>query len=154
MSALSQFTGGRKIASIVNAFSSGGVQSSTIAANIDQGKSYTSGALTANTLATILSVTGRGSVNLALVTANDTTSRTVRLKITIDGVSIFDATSNAIVTTNRGIVGIGTLQATSTSYTAMAFQPVRFSSSCLIQIASSLSETDKLTTLINYETDA
>ena len=156
MSSLSQFTGGRKIASIVNAFSSGN-NSRTLMATFGGGtvaKGYTSGALTANTLATILSVTGRGSINFASAYSADATTRTIRLKITIDGVSVFDATTNSISTNATGLVGIGGVIDSSTNYTMPIFQPVRFYSSCLVQIASSLSETNKITTDINYETDA
>ena len=155
MSSLSQFTGGRRIASIVNAFSSGGLSKAFPANTSTAAKTYTSGALTANALATILTIpSGRGSVNFAAAYSTDTTSRTIRLKITVDGVSIFDATTDAITTTATGLVGIGALVDSATSYTLPLFQPVRFYSSCLIQIASSLGETNKITTAINYETDA
>ena len=96
-----------------------------------------SGALTANTLKTMLSITGSGKCNLIAVTTADTTSRTVRLQITLDGVVIFNQTTGAITTASNPI--------TFNNNTSLDFL-----SSLKVEIASSLSETDKLSTSINY----
>ena len=143
MSTFTQFGGGAPTTSIVNAFSSGGASASSVQAQtLNNAAAVLSGVLTANTLKTVLTVTGGGEVPFLSVYANDTTSRTVRIKVTVDGVSVFDATSNAITVANTGmmVIGIGT----STSYITQAPAPLRFNSSLLVEIASSLSETDKV----------
>lgn len=155
MSSLSQFTGGRNnVASIVNSFSSGTPTPRALDVGVggfNSGASnLTSGALTAATLATVLSVTGRGTLNFCAAKSGDTTSRTIRLKVTIDGRSIFDSTTSAITVTGHGLIAVGNI-ASSATPSSVIFQPIPFSTSCLVQIASSLSETDKITTVVNYE---
>lgn len=139
MSTLSQFGGNSPTTSIVNFYSSGGVKSaSDISADSGNSmKEVLSGALTANTLSTILSATGGGEILALKAYAKDTTSRTVRLKVTIDGTSVFDATSSAITNTGVGIIAVGD-EAGSIGGGA------RFNSSLTVEIASSLSETDKV----------
>lgn len=152
MSALSQFTGGRRLAAIVNAFSGGGVSNSVYPT---QGmKALASGALIANTLTTVLSIAGRGLVNVLGAGGIDATSRTIRLKVTIDGLVVFDATTNAITASSYGLMAIGYCGNAGGSAALPTFQPVRFNTSLLVQIASSVSETDKVVTAVNYEVDA
>lgn len=112
-------------------------------------KSTLSGAMTANTLTTVLSVTGGGVLNILGAIANDTTSRTIRMKLTLDGVVVFDSTSSAITTAAMGgfCVGQGE-QATVTAF----YDAIPFTSSCLFEVASSLTETDKLTFYTRYRT--
>ena len=149
MSNISQLIGTSNgpISAIVNRFSDGGTNSGGNIGSNSPGKAYASGALTANTLATVLSVTGRGRVNWLCAFAADSTSRTIRLKVTVDGVSIFDATSSAITSPNLGIIAIGS----GNDSAGYMMQPIDFNSSLLVQIASSLTETDKVTARVNYE---
>lgn len=143
-------TGSGPIATIVNYFSAGGTQTPSISASsLSNSVETLSGALTANTLKTIHNLSGRGRLNLLHVYTKDTTSRTVRAVVVIDGVTVFDATSSAITTSGSGIVPVGIVVATNG---ALVFQPIDYQSSCVVQIASSLSETDKVATGINYET--
>lgn len=147
MSTLTQLIGGSNgpVTSIVNRASDGG-NSTTAAANTVSGKGILSGALTAATLATAVSVTGRGRLNFVSAAANDTTARTIRIKITVDGVSIFDATSASVSASNAGIVAVGAMTTSGPTH-----QPIDFNESLLIQVASSLTETDKITVYVNYE---
>jgi hypothetical protein len=108
----------------------------------------TSGALTSNTLATVLSVSGRGKLNFLTAYTNDVTSRTLRLKITVDGNVISDKTSSTISASNSGLVPVGVWNATSA---VAMFQPIKFYQSLLIEWASSLNETGKFTAGVNYE---
>jgi hypothetical protein len=152
MSTLTQFTGQRQIASIVNAHSSGSTQQ-----NIDStapGKIYTSSSVTANALQTMLSIAdGRGVLNFVAAYVTETSSRTVRIKITIDSVAVFDATSSAITTSGYGIVAVGNFSPGAVP--GVTFQPIKFNKSCLVQIASSLgTDSTNITTIINHETDA
>lgn len=149
MSSLSQFGGSHVVISVVNGSSSGGVlRDLTTAAVI--AKSILSGALTATVLATALNIAGRGALNFAAVAAVNATSRTMRLRITLDSVVVFDATSSVCTTTDSGIVGVGAF-----NYAAGPANPLLqqapFQSSCLVEIASSLTETNFVKALLNYE---
>lgn len=151
MSSLSQFAGGaRRVAAIINSFSSGGVSTDLATSTSRRIKSLASGALTAGVLGTVLNITGRGQINLIGAHSVDATSRTIRLKVTADGLVIFDATTNVMASSSIGLLALGYTD----SATVHKFQPLRFSNSLLVQIASSLTETDKINTLVNYEVDA
>lgn len=139
MSTLSQFGGTRATRSITNICSPGGVNAF---ANCAGGRNLLSGALTAATLKTLLSVSGSGEFHFLGAYAADTTSRTIRLKVTLDGVVVFDATTGAITTTNSGVLAAGSY--ISGSSQANPGPPIRFSASALIEVASSLTETDKV----------
>lgn len=150
MSVLSQFGGGVPVTkAIVNRLSDNGW---TNALRIDisgvQNKYGLSGAMTANTLKQILSVTGRGCINWLGFWTADATSRTVRAKITIDGVVVLDSTSAAISTVLAGGIYIGE------QYNGYVgeFDPTYFNQSLLIEMASSLTETDKLAIAYRYKT--
>lgn len=145
MSMASQFLGGGATTAVINGFSSGGnFASGSVAANAgaNGARELLSGALTANTLATLLSLTGSGHIPFLSAYSKDTTSRTVRLQVTVDGVVVFDATSGAIATTSIGIVAAGCQPAAGGGW--VDGDPIRFSASCVIRVASSLTETDKV----------
>jgi hypothetical protein len=75
----------------------------------------------------------------------DSTSRTLRLKITVDGTSIYDVTSGTITSSGRGLIGIGSAYTDAGSTSIVTFQPIRYNATFKVEIASSLGETDKLT---------
>lgn len=102
-------------------------------------KEVLSGALTANTLATVLSLTGPGEVPLLTSYTKDATVRTVRTVVIVDGVTVFDFTSASIGTANRGAIVAGQW----VGYVTQG-NPIRFSVSLVVQQASDLTETDKL----------
>lgn len=143
--------GSGPIATIVNRFSAGGaaVGASISNSTNQNAKTTASGALTSATLATIHNITGRGRLNLLTAYVADTTSRTVRIVLTIDGTVVFDATSSAITIPGDGMVAVGVVTSASG---ALEFQPIDFQQSMKVEIASSLTETDKVTVGINYET--
>lgn len=151
MSVFTQFVGEPPIGSIVNNFSTSGASGANLTNVSAAGKEYLSGALTANTLATVLSVTVGGTVNLVAVRSVNGTTRTIRVKITLDGVVVFDATSASIAVANTGVVPVGFVRYSTDL--AVTFQPISFSKSMLIEIASSLTETDLLNTVVNYHTN-
>jgi len=107
-------------------------------------KATLSGALTANTYKSMVSVTGGGVLSLAAVTAVDTTSRDMAIRITLDGVVINTATTTATTVADRGAVGVGHVVMSGSTPMVLP-QDLPFSTSCLIEIKSSLTETDKLT---------
>lgn len=137
------------VASIINLFSGGGVSTSftlSPAGSINYVE-VLSGAVTAATLKTMVSHTGRGRINALVAYTKDVTSRTVRCKVTVDGVVIFDATSNAIANAGYGMVVVGNV-----ATNQVWFQPIDYQESLLIEIASSLTETDKVAIGVNRET--
>lgn len=137
------FGGSTATTSVVNAHSSGGTTSGIqIAATAANGmKSVLSGALTSGALATVLSVTGAGAVPALTAYTADATARTVRLKVTVDGVVVFDATSSSITTASHGIFAAGFVGG---SNTFQQGEPIQFSASLTVEVASSLTETDKI----------
>jgi hypothetical protein len=155
MSAIEQFFGGQRAPkSIVNAFNMAGATPVSMT-GASQTKQTLTGAVTAGVLKTMLSLTGQGAVNiLALATVNGT-SRTLRMKITIDGVVVFDpGVSAAVVAAGRGIIPVGGISESSVAFTlnSSVLQNVYFNSSLLVEIASSLTETDFTTFHANYVT--
>ena len=147
MSNLSQFIGGsRPPKTIVNSSSSGTLLSSI---GVSGAKSIASGATTADVLKTMLSISGAGAVKFLCLTKVDTTPRTIRLKVTIDGVTVFDATSASDTNANYGLLAVGS----SIDSAWPQLDSVAFNSSLLVEAASSVaSETDKLTLYTIYET--
>lgn len=107
-----------------------------------------SGALTANAYKTVISVTGQGVLKFCAVASGDTTSRTLSIRITIDGVVVCEKSVAGVNATNKGIVAVGgAVDATSVA----RFDRVKFNTSLLVEVKSSLTETDKLYTFTNYE---
>lgn len=149
MSYLSQFYGAsRATAAIVNAHSSGSPAGVTLSSAQYAAKAVLSGALTANTLATIVTLTGQGFVPIIALQQEDATSRTLRLQVLVDGVTAFDSTSAAAATQYRALVAAGNvIQESSGKYQLADGWPVRFFASCVIKVASSITETDKLSVL-------
>ena len=149
MSVLTQFTGGERISSIVGTpVASSSMQNVYTAAGAT---AALSGAMTAATLKTALSITGRGRINWAALYCNDATARTLRMKITVDGAVIRDFTSASISTAYIGFVGLGGGFFSGAAAAGVFYQPVRFGESLLIEIASSVTETDKATFAYAYE---
>lgn len=108
-----------------------------------------SGATTAATLKTILSLSGKGCISLLAVCGADITSRTHRMKVTLDGVVIFDATSAAITVIGNFCVPIGSLIPHSNYFTVIP-ENLLFNTSLLIEYAGSLSETNGASIAYRY----
>ena len=149
MSNLNQFTGGARVprALINNISGSTGVRVDVVGASISSVntsamKKSVSGALTAGVLSTVLSLTGSGAVSFLACTGVDTTSRTHRFKLTVDGVEVFDGTTIATTQAHEGILLIGSLVSIS-SFSVPIHDPIPYNSSFLLEYASSLTETGK-----------
>lgn len=105
-------------------------------------KTVTSGSTTAGVLKTVLSLSGTGVISFLAMGSADSTSRTHRLKVTLDGVVIFDATTAATANTTFVFSAIGCVVNTAAStHSAPNFEPLSFNTSLLIEYADSLSET-------------
>jgi len=106
-------------------------------------KRVQSGSTTAGVLKTILSAAGSGVLSFLAVESNDTTSRTHRIKVTLDGVVIFDATTGAEISISRTHIVIGSIaNATVNAASEITFEPLSFNSSLLIEYADSLTESN------------
>ena len=140
MSSIFQFMGGgRATKSIVNGFSSSGW--TPVLVSVSGGRTLLSGALTAATLKTLLSVSGAGEASSLALTCLDNSSRTLRLRVVVDGVTVFDSTSSSTSAAGGGCVigaGVGGAGVVFNS------SSIRFLTSLEVQVASSLTETDKL----------
>jgi hypothetical protein len=143
MSTLSQFAGGlRATRQVINQYAVAGFAGTFV--EVTGARSLLSGALTANTLKSILTVTGAGQISGLGIAVENATSRTIRLRLVVDGVAAFDFTSAAIATTSNGcLIGSGR---NSVSGEPVAAPPIVFLQSLDVQIASSLSESDSITT--------
>ena len=130
-------SGNGPVASIINAFSAGGTSVTSLSSGA------TTGSLTVNaggaysgtpgTLQTIISHTGRGRVNVLNAYATNATARTIRVKITVDGTVVFDATSASVSASGAGMKIIGSLDSS-----AVVYQPIDYQESLLIEAASSV----------------
>jgi hypothetical protein len=105
-------------------------------------------ALTAGVLSTILSLTGRGAINFLAGQPGNTTVRTHRFKVTLDGIVIFDGTSTATNSASRILNVIGQVYNPATATSVVIPEMLTFETSLLIEYASSLTETGQ--TSIGY----
>jgi len=113
-----------------------------------------SGALTANTYKTMLNITGTsGNIPQLGLFCVDGTSRAIKLKVTLDGAYAKEITSSTIAAINVGIIAAGTSAYAATTY-LIDGEPLRFKTSCLVEIQSSLTETDKIELRYKYFTEA
>ena len=135
---------------IVNAFSASGWAS--VAINDDSSaKVIASGSLTAATLATVLSVTGAGEMNYLTMKCLDATIRTMRIQVICDGVAVFDSTSASANHSSVSVVVIGAMVDISVPYPfSESGDGIRWNTSMQVNVASSLTETDKFNIYTKY----
>jgi len=152
MSNLNQFIGGGAITVIGRAANVVSLPNQTSSLLSGSMIGALSGVCVAGVLKTALNLTGAGTLDIFSIQSLDPTSRTLRVVITIDNqsVPVYDKTSPVISTANAGIVPVGiTNYIIASGVCALMAEPMVFKSSCLVQFASSLSETDAV--LINYQ---
>lgn len=115
-------------------------------------KTVTTPACTADALVTILSLAGRGVISFLAFQNADATSRTGRMKITLDGVVILDKTTSATTASGDMLPVIGQCfpAANAANGSVVVPEPLTFESSLLIEYASSLTETGKCTIAYRY----
>jgi hypothetical protein len=139
--------------SLVNAYSTGGYTPTTNGnLFVDDAFQFTSGALTANTLATLLNLTGAGVLSQFSMGSNDGVSRTMRVQATVDGTIVFDSTSAAFTTTPGFMLLAGSALRTTATISQLGENAIYWNSSLVIKIASSLTETGKFTGSYKYTT--
>lgn len=105
------------------------------------GNNVLSGALTADVYKEIVSLSTSGVLRLCGVKTENGTSRTLGLKIVIDGVTVFDETSGATTVNDGGFWGVG-FSTNAVGGSSSYNESFKFNRSLSLQIKSSLSETD------------
>jgi hypothetical protein len=123
---------------IVNKWALAGFNASVIAPG--RGKYSASPAMgVANTLTTVLSLAGSGIVNYLSLVQADAVVRNLRVKLVLDGVTVFDFTSAPTPgNTNYGLTLVGTMQNIGTYDADLVSMP--FKTSCVLSISSSVVE--------------
>lgn len=151
MTRRSQLGGQTSVTSMICGAGAYNFASGSAAASNANAQTALSGAMTAGVLKTAYSATGKGRVNFFAVYTNDATSRTIRIKITANGGNvIYDKTCQALTVSGAIHWAIGAVSF-NVSGLPVAFQPIDYTNGILIEFASSLTETDKLSTAINAE---
>jgi hypothetical protein len=111
------------------------------------GAPVASGAMTANTYKSVLTLSAPGVLKLAAVWTTDSTSRAIGIQIIIDGVTAIDLTGAAVAQASRGLCPVGIL---GLIQGIAALDRIPFNT-LTVQIKSSVTETDKLQSLILYD---
>jgi len=141
--------GGEKTpATVVGLFDTGQL-SNIISNNVSVAglNSTLSGALTANTYKNVVSVAAPGRLLVAAAYRNNTTSRSVGLRITLDGVVFYDVFDLVNTSLGRGPVGSGITVPTGFNMSNYHFNTLS------VDIKSSLTETDGIRFAILYTLD-
>lgn len=144
MSNLSQFVGGvqsRSPTAIVRYGSTAGAALQSVGSASAGLKIIQSGALTADTLSTIISLAGSGVVDYLVIArpTSDATGRTLRNQLIIDGVTVWDYTSSSSTwAQNYGVILIDT--------------PIPYNASFLLKIACNVTESDAWDIRTKYRT--
>lgn len=102
-----------------------------------------SGSLTINTYLEIVSISTGGWLRLCGIASVDSVTRTLGLKIIMDGATIFDEVGPSFGTADAGYWAVGA----GSTLTSNALEYINFNSSLSISVKSSLSETDKIALL-------
>ena len=149
MSRLSQFLGNAalKPKSIVNVWSGGTLTYVSLSSFPTRAATVLSGAMTASTLKTVLSISGRGAIGFLAFRQEDSTARTMRIRITLDGTVIFDSSAASAAAANQGQTVIGEISGSNILETLMTFD-----AQLLIEASSSATETDKMRFAYAYYT--
>src|SRR3990167_9251445 len=135
---------------LVNAHSSGGSAGTALTNIANQGKDILSGALTADTYKEVLAITGAGAASFIGAKVADTTSRTIGLKVVVDGVTVFDATTAALTAASAGGIAVG-VPSVNTGYPTMPTDRIDWKTSLSVSIKSSVTETDKVSAVVAYQ---
>jgi len=146
----------RSTTSVVNLYSDAGKAPAAGVSTFFEARCKTTntGALTAGVLSSaLLSISGTaGALSDCAMHTVDATSRTLRMQIVADGVTVFDAISAATTTAGAGIWAASGGQA-STAQPVVSL-PIVFNSTLTVKVASSVTETDKTKLSYAYTTRA
>lgn len=122
---------------------------------LSNSRSALSGALTAATPKTMLSLSGvSGLMSLCALVSADSTARTQTLKVTCDGTVVYSAAiATSAVNVGQYACGVGGASSSGGSISSPSL-PIKFQSTLLVEITSSLTETNKLTLYYDYVLEA
>jgi len=150
MSYVSQVLGGNQATKFLyNASTASGWTALGVLVSPALARVATSGALTANALADLLNESGSaGQIDQFSIKTNDTTARTMRVVIIVDGTTILDVTSASITSTHSGGVWAGVVGASNELF---QLPPIKYTNSIQLSYASSVTETGKFTTYLAYQ---
>lgn len=133
---------------IYNQFTSAGWTPAASVSPPSGSRSAVSGALTASTLVDLLNESGSaGQVDQFSISTNDTTARTIRVVIIVDGAVILDVTSASVAVSGAGGFWAGVRD----SGTSLQLPAIKYTNSIRLQYASNLTETGKFTTALAYQ---
>ena len=159
MTTLSQFTGGGSLIprgrfngeSAPTAFTVGYCNAglATASSRSSGTKRVLSGAFVANTYKTVLSLAGKGVIDMLQIGGVASSTSTISTRVTIDGVLILEGTYVNSSSNCANIIGAQYYFTPTDNYPTMVdFQTMAFNTSLLIEMKSTLSETDQ--TYLNY----
>lgn len=161
MSNLRTFFGPPAVISLVGNASTSGSDvltyaptAATLAANNVQ--QILAGTTVADTYKTLLNVTGAGFVNFLAGRTLNATSRNMAIRLTLDGIVVGERNIVGATAIGRTLVCVGSVQGSfaSTTVAPLTFSKTRFNKSLLVEMQSSLAETNFIAALINYELTA
>jgi hypothetical protein len=136
---------------IVSKWSIGGVSVNGVTSG-QRGLETLSGVATANELKTALSVTGSGWCSyLICYSASAVPTHTIRCEVTVDGVVVFDSTSNSIASSPATGFPVVDCVPQDVTYNTATGYPIRFNSSLVVKIASSQAGTDYVGARYEYQ---
>lgn len=140
--------------SIINACSTGGQITFDADAIFLNAKKSLSGAVVANVLKKALSLTTTsGYLTIAALLKNSIgTAQIIRMKITLDAVVVFDASTASSAGADKGLIAVGSVStnATTTQVSVVPQSGVYFSDSCLIEFSSDTAIDNFMYTMIAY----
>ena len=138
MSSLSQFVGAGATTGLVNVPDSWAVeQNGSLAGLIGTGIAF--GATTANVYKTLLTINGQGFLDWLHYISNATTSRVVKVRITIDGTVVQTSTSGTITAaSNYGKTLVG---ASAANEMPIGMGGLRFNSQLLVEVQDNVGGT-------------
>lgn len=117
-----------------------GTDATVLGTVITPAKFINSGALTSEVYSDILDITGRGVLNYLSLMMVDATARTLAMRVTIDGVVVYNAQTGSKTVAFTGIFAVGSAD----SSERISMDQVPFNKTLLVEVKSSLTETDKL----------
>lgn len=107
--------------------------------------------VTAGTLVSVLNLTGAGEFSYLAAGNANSTVRTTRMQVIVDGVTVFDATSGSSGTLGNGVIAAGWF----TTGGGYGGDPIRFNSSIQVNVCSNVStDTNGLYVVYTYNKTA
>lgn len=130
--------GRRRVAQIVNRWATPGLETDLFnfaTSNNSSAAVLSPADFSAGVLKTVIAITGGGVLKLLSVLKGNSTVKTVRIRVTIDSVVVFDSTTINSGRPTGGMQAVGFMSGTNVMY-----EHVPFYESLLVEVASSVTE--------------